>query len=167
MIWGLLESKGLVLRVLLNISRTAFVRLCQTATFRLSSCLGQAVRRSPDISLCNMTELKTSKFHKKLLKFDWKALVVCSVCFQSFYRNYCRLTRNWFIYFAKPLFKLSELMKASDFAGKNSNNKPISFKVGCVSPMVISILPYAELRLNDHSEDAPYFIFLKNKSKSE
>ena len=32
MIWGLLESKGRVLRVLLNISRTVFVRLFRTAS---------------------------------------------------------------------------------------------------------------------------------------
>ena len=38
MIWGLLESKGRVLRVLLTISRTVFVRLSRTALFRLSSC---------------------------------------------------------------------------------------------------------------------------------
>ena len=34
------------------------------------------------------------------------------------------------------------------------------YKPGCVFPMVVvSILPHAELKRNDHREDAPNFIF--------
>ena len=67
--------------------------------------------------------------------------------------EYFKLVRNESRYVHKLLF--------------NMNNHYLYIKVGCVFAMVIvSILPHAEFRRNDHREDAPHFNFV-NLPKSD